>query len=139
VRNRATVDFGGGRLAIVQELRVADVRVLLAHLKALQSLAEVPLPDAFAELGPELQTLALENLQLPPDTALDDLSMSEILALKAAWLELHQSFLEQLGGLATLANRLPSARSTAPPSPASSAATATSGPTDGPSSASSST
>jgi hypothetical protein len=131
MRNQLAVDLGEGRLALVRELRVADVRLLLGRAKDLQALAERPLHEALGVVGPDLLALIGDGLVLPEGMTLDDLAMSEVLAIKAKWLELHADFFAQLGALARMAGTLPAAISTGPVSSASSAGTPPSGPTAG--------
>lgn len=138
MRSLKSIDLGEGRTATVHELRVRDVRRVLA-LATPEQLAR-PVPELVREHLPELLDLLGETLALPAGECVDDLSLSECEAIGTAWWEMHARFFAPLAGLArqALAAGLvpPSAMpgsSTAPVSPVSSADIATSGTTAGPS------
>lgn len=136
MRRLAVVELDpGARLARVHELRVRDVRRILA-LATPEQLAR-PLPELVREHLPELLDLLGDTLTLPAGESVEDLSLSECEALGAAWWEMHQRFFTPLAGLARhalAAGLVPTpSSSTAPVSSASSAAMAASGITAGPS------
>jgi hypothetical protein len=138
MRNVAVVTLDPGRAARVQELRVRDVRRILA-LATPEQLAR-PVPELVREHLPELLDLLGETLVLPGGECVDDLSLSDCEAIGRAWWEMHARFFAPLAGLArqALASGLVSptampGSSTVPASPASSADTRTSGTTAGPS------
>jgi hypothetical protein len=138
MRAVAVVALDPGRDARVQELRVRDVRRILALATPEQ--LKRPVPELVREHLPELLDLLGETLILPGGLCVDDLSLSECQAIAAAWWEMHARFFAPLAGLARQAlaaglvppTAMPGS-STAPASPASSADTATSSTTAGPS------
>lgn len=111
MRTRRTLTLSDGRDATILEARVSDVRRLLALLPDdaakldLLALVRARLPDLLAILG--------DGLELPAGESLDDLPLSEIETLIAAWWEMHRAFF--LRALVALGYApAPSATSTAP-------------------------
>ena len=142
MRDVKAIDLGEGRSAVLRELRVRDVRRVLALATPEQ--LKRPVPELIREHLPELLDLLGESLTLPEGEATDDLSLSECEAIGTAWWEMHKRFFAPLVALAEKAlaaagtpGMLPP--STAPASSASSADIATSGTTAGASSTHSST
>ncbi|WP_295446273.1 hypothetical protein [uncultured Thiodictyon sp.] len=120
MRRQTAIDMGDSRSAVVRELRVRDMRRILERAQDLQNLAEVPITELLSTHLPELLGLAADSLTLPPETSIDDLSVSEIVAIKDAWWALHADFFAPVVALvkARLATTL-DAPLTAPASPAS--------------------
>ena len=127
------IDLGEGRSAILRELRVRDVRRVLALITPEQ--VAKPVPDLIREHLPELLDLLGDTLTLPEGESTDDLSLSECESIGTAWWEMHKRFFAPLAGLAQRA--LAASPGTMPPlwtapvSSASSVATAMSGITAG--------
>ncbi|AFL76240.1 hypothetical protein [Thiocystis violascens] len=128
MRTHKTLDLDPGRAVTVRELRVRDVRQILAALTPEQ--AKRPLPELIREHLPDLLALLGDSLTLPDGEVLDDLSLSECETLGRAWWELHQRFFAPLLALAR-AHGTPPATSTAPVSSSSNAAMAPSTTTAG--------
>lgn len=125
-----TLELSPGRLVTLRELRVGQMRHLLGLLTPER--LNRALPDVLTDVLPELLGLASECLELPADTALDDLTCSEMERLAAAWWELHRAFFARVMavlGLAIDASPTPAATSPAPAS--SSSASASSAPGTG--------
>lgn len=98
MRHHKTLDLDPGRLVTVQELRVGDVRRILATLTP--EMARRPIPELARDHLPELLGLLGDSLTLPEGLTIDDLSLSECRAIADAWWELHQDFFAPLLALA---------------------------------------
>lgn len=98
MRHHKTLDLDPGRLVTVQELRVGDVRQILATLTP--EMAKRPLPELAREHLPELLALLGDSLKLPEGVTIDDLSLSECRAIADAWWELHKDFFGPMLALA---------------------------------------
>ena len=90
MRKNTIADLGENRHAVVLEMRMCDIR---RAVERLHSLAEVPIADLLRCHLPELLALAADSLKLPPETTVDDLSVSEIMSIKDAWWGMHRDFL----------------------------------------------
>jgi hypothetical protein len=113
MRTHNTLDLDPGRAVTIRELRVRDVRQILAVLTPEQT--QRPLPELLREHLPDLLALVGDSLTLPADECLDDLSLSECDLIGRAWWELHQRFFAPLLALVKAArDNAPSATSTAP-------------------------
>lgn len=111
MRHHKTLDLDPGRLVTVQELRVGDVRQILAAMTP--EMVKRPLPELVRHHLPELLTLLGDSLKLPDSMTIDDLSLSECRAIADAWWELHKDFFAPLLALAR-ANPSTMTPSTAP-------------------------
>lgn len=115
MRHQKSIELEPGRDATIRELRVRDMRQILAVLTPEQT--QRPLPELLREHLPDLLALLGDSLTLPPDTVLDDLSLSECEAIGRVWWALHQRFFAPLLALGQAARAgTPSATSTVPAS-----------------------
>ena len=114
MQNQKTVTVAGGTI-IVKELRVRDVRNFMADAK---KLGDIDIKDLLLNRFDEAAALLKPSL----DTGLDlqDLSFSEVEAVKDALLEVNQPFLNLLGLKAMFEAPTPSPTLTAPASALSS-------------------
>mgnify|MGYP000745195571 CR=1 FL=1 len=97
MRAEQTIDLGDGRLAVVRELRVRDVRRVLAMLTPAQ--LERPLPELMQQSVPELMRLMDDCLELPDGESIDDLSIQECQGIITVWWGLHRDFFLQAAPL----------------------------------------
>jgi hypothetical protein len=97
MRNHQTVELEPGRRVIVRELRVSDMRKILAILTP-EELTR-PAPELLQTHLPELLTLLDSSLQLPSGETIEDLSLSECEAIGKVWWELHRVFFLRALGL----------------------------------------
>lgn len=135
MRTSKTVNLGASRDVTVLELRVRDVRRLLAKLPELkdqrvESLLSEHLPDTLALLG--------DSVVLPKSEDIDDLTLSECRAIGEAWWELHRDFFTPILNVGRALPSSTRAPSTAPASASSKPGTRASGTTAGDSTSSSS-
>lgn len=112
MRDCKTIELDPDRRVTVHELRVRDVRRILAAISA-DHLAR-PLPELLREHLPDLLHLLDESLTLPDGETLDDLSVSECRAIGEAWWALHKDFFLRAVGLAGMLPTAPGATSTEP-------------------------
>lgn len=112
MRRHKTIELAEGQCATVYELRVRDVRHLLAILTPEQ--LKRPLLELVREQLPELLGLLGSSLELPAGCSLDELSLSECEQIGRAWWELHRDFFGPLLAIAAQSQTL--ASSTAPAS-----------------------
>lgn len=139
MRHCKTLTLSDGRDATVHELRVRDMRRIIA---ALPDLKDQPLQNLLSEHLPDALDLLADGLTLPAGETLDDLTVSECEALARAWWDLHKGFFGPLlaAGRSALAAQTTSDASTAPVSHSRQQGTASaSGTTDGASTSTSST
>lgn len=130
MRLTKVVDLGATGNAVVQELRVRDVRRLLEHLQD-PKLQQTDVMALVRERLPEALDLAGDSVQLPAGIVLDDLALSECEAIALAWWELHQRFFAPLLAAVKSRTNATPPPSTAPASSSSNKGTRTSGTTAG--------
>lgn len=100
MRASTTIDIDPGRAVVLRELRVRDVRQILAVMTPEQ--VQRPLPDLLRERLPDLLTLLGDSLTLPAGETLDDLSLSDCETVGLAWWEMHRRFFAPLLALAQI-------------------------------------
>lgn len=113
MRLQKVIRLDDKRSVTLNELRVKDARHLMAQAKNLEQL-EIRM--LLSERFDEVASLLGDCVQCPKGETLDDLSFSEVQALKDAFLEVNAAFLDLLG-LASLFKTIPSPDLTAPVSP----------------------
>jgi hypothetical protein len=94
MRTDTTVELSEGRLVVVKELRVKDVRKLLQFMTPEMTQASVP--DLLRAHLPEIITFLGESLTLPEAESIDDLSLSECEKIGQAWWAIHKGFFLRL-------------------------------------------
>lgn len=110
MRLQKTITLDENRSATIHELRVKDVRNIVAQVK---SLDEADIRVLFSDRFDEMTGLLDSCLSLPDGESLADLTFSELNKIKDAVLEVNAAFLDLLG-LAGLPMTIPSSSSTEP-------------------------
>ncbi|MCK7581857.1 MAG: phage tail tape measure protein [Chromatiales bacterium] len=90
MRHHKTLDLAPGRLVTVREMRVRDMRHILAILTP--ETLERPVPDILQAHLSELLDLLADALQLPEGETIEDLTLSECEQIGRVWWEMHKDF-----------------------------------------------
>ena len=113
MRLQKIISLDDKRSVTLNELRVRDARHLMSQAKNLE---QMEIRTLLSERFDEVVSLLGDCVQCPKGETLDDLSFSEVQAIKESFLEVNAAFLDLLG-LAGLFRQTPSPASTAPASP----------------------
>lgn len=119
MRNIKNIKLDDNRSVTLLELRVRDVRRAMGEAKNLENIS---IDELIGERFNEVAHLLGDCVQLPEGETLEDLTFSEITAIKNAFIEVNTAFLD-LMGLAGLFPLIPSATSIEPASSSSNEAT----------------
>lgn len=120
MRAQKVIPLGDSRSVILNELRVREARRILALSK---ELAGQDINELLTNRFDEIVLLLGDGIQMPPGESLEDLSGSELKDVIDGLLAVNASFLDLIGLVSQPPMETPSATSTEPASPSSSAAT----------------
>lgn len=97
MRQRRTVDLGGGDTAVLLEMTPQDVRQLVSVLP--QDLSTLTVSDLARDTLPDVLEAIRPCVELPDGRAIGELGMSELHRLFTAWWEMHADFFALLAPL----------------------------------------